>query len=197
MMQMLKRASQILLVMTGISQATAYGQQLIQRGPFGKPQQVMDETQQWTSPLLVFSGHDVDMYIPDVTSPAWLQRNYTSFEGKGQYVLSMFTAYRTPAACRANQTGWGLGDAAHLDACLDIGYRLRQASVDTQAKTVTLLEAAMIGQDGQIQPGSLRRPEVTRRWSELDPNTQEALEKATSLVTRQMKEYDLRMQQRR
>jgi hypothetical protein len=178
----------------GLFPTTIFGQQIVQRGPLGRPAQVLDETQQWSTPLLVSSDHDVEIYLPDVSSPEWLRRNYTNFENKGQYVLSMFTFYRTTKACRANQIGWGYSDAAHLDACNDISYRLRQITVDSHQKTVTLIMAGMIDQDGQLDPASVQTQTVTRRWADLDANTQEALKKATGLVSDQMSVYDRKMQ---
>jgi hypothetical protein len=182
-----------LLLLTGLFSTPGFSQQVVQRGALGRPGEVMDETQQWSTPLLVASDHDVELYIPDVTSPEWLKRNYSDFIDKGQYVLSMFTFYITPRACRANQIGWGNGSAAHLDACNNIGYRVREAQVDTNQKTVTLIMAAMIGQDGEIVPESVQSQSVTRAWVNLDATTQEALKKATGLVTEQMKIYDRKM----
>jgi hypothetical protein len=179
-----------LFLLTGLFPVSGFGQQIVQRGALGRPGQVLDETQQWSTPLLVASDRDVEMYIPDVTSSEWLKRNYSDFIDKGQYVLSMFTFYRTPRACRANQIGWGNGDAAHLDACNDIGYRLRQALVDTNQRTVTLIMAAMVSQDGEIVPSSIQHQSIIRTWVDLDANTQAALKKATALVTEQMKIYD-------
>ena len=180
---------------------TSLAQQVIQRGPFGRPTAVFDETGQWTSPLLMASDKDdkeVEIYIPDVTGTAWLKRNYTDFENRGQYVLSFYTFYRSPRACRANQIAWGLGDQAHLDACAtDISYRLRRATVDTNLKTVTLIQAAMVDPDGVVDPASIQNRPLTRRWAELDPSTQTAIEKATELVTRQMAIYDRRQQSTR
>jgi hypothetical protein len=174
----------------GLVPAASFGQQVVQRGAFGKPAQVLDETMQWSTPLPVSSDRDVEIYIPDVTSADWLKANYSDFQDKDQYVLSFFTFYRNTKACRANQIGWGHSDAAHLDACNDISYRVRQVSVDAHLKTVTLRMAAMIGQDGQIVPSSVERQPVSRSWAELDSNSQEALQKATALVSQQMKIYD-------
>lgn len=173
-----------------LAQAPA-GQQVIQRGAFGKPSQVLDETEQWTTPLPVASDRDVQIYIPDVTSNDWLKRNYDEYQSRGTYVLSMFTFYRTPEACRANQTNWGLGDAAHLNACgIDIGYRVRRAVVDPQQKTVTLIMAAMIDKNGVLDPTSVQDKGAFRSWDQLDPNTLIALRKANALVSQQMKVYD-------
>ena len=135
--------------------------------------------------------------FPDVSSPAWIARNYRDFEYKGLYVLSMFTFYKTPKACEANQIGWGYADAAHLNACIEIGYRVRQVTVDTTSMTVTLIMAAMIDQDGNIETDSTQRQAIVRRWIDLDANTQKALEKATEIITKQMNIYDAKVQRAR
>jgi hypothetical protein len=110
----------------------------------------------------------------------------------------MFTFYKTPKACQKNQIGWGQGDADHLNACLDsIGYRVREGEVDAHAKTVTLRMAAMVGQDGTIDPASVQHQAVSRTWAELDPNTQAALDKTNEFVAEQMRIFDARMQKLR
>src|SRR5271163_4313572 len=123
------------LLLAGLSPTKGLAQQVIQRGALGAPAQVLDETGVWTTPVSLSSDHDVEIYIPDVTSPAWITRNYRDFEDKGQYVLSMFTFYKTTKACETNQIGWGYAGAAHLNACAEIGYRVRQVTVDTTLKT--------------------------------------------------------------
>ncbi len=190
------KAAQWALWMACAAVGTASAQQVVQRGALGTPAQVLDETQQWSTPLLVSSDHDVEMYIPDVSVPEWLARNYDDYEARGVYVLSMFTFYKTPKACRANQIAWGFSDAAHVDACLSIAYRVRQGSIDTQQKTVTLQMAAMVDQNGNVEPDSIERRSVTRAWSDLDKDTQAALEKANEAVAAQMRIYDRRMRQR-
>jgi hypothetical protein len=169
-------------------------QQVVQRGALGTPAQMMDETGQWTTPLLVAHDSDVEIYIPDISNPDWLAQNYPDFRDKYQYVLTFLTFYRTPRACRVNMIGWGYSDAAHLNACeTDIGYRVRRVSVDTHLKTVTLTMAAMVDHNGQIVPASIEQQPVFRNWTNLDANSQEALNKATGFVTAQMKIYDRKM----
>ena len=183
----------VLFFMLGMA-SSSHAQQVVQRGALGRPAQLMDETGEWTTPLLVAKNSDVEIYIPDVSSPEWLKRNYPDFWNKYQYEMTFLTFYRTPRACRANMIGWGYSDAAHLDACeKDIGYRVRRVSVDTHLKTVTLVMAAMVDHSGQIVPASTEQQPISRNWTELDSNTQEALEKATDVVTKQMKIYDRRV----
>jgi hypothetical protein len=140
---------------------------------------------------------DVELYIPDVSNSVWLEQNYRSFEDKDQYVLSMFTFYRTTKACRTNQAGWGFSDGAHLDACVNIGYRVRRALVDKRQKTVTLIMAVMVGQDGEIIPDSVQNEPITKTWADLDAGTRTALQKSSLLITEQMKHYDDKIQNKR
>ncbi len=169
------------------------GQQVVQRGALGAPSQVYDETQQWTNPIPVAGDADQDVYIPDVSNTPWLDRNYADFENKGVYTISMFTQYKKPRACRRDLTGWGSADAAHLDACVDIGYRVREITIDTLQKTVSLVFASMVGQDGQILQDSTPMQHITRRWADLDPMAVTALTKTTQIVTDQMGTYDRKM----
>jgi hypothetical protein len=175
----------------------ASAQQVVQRGALGTPSQVFDETEQWTTPLLVASDHDVQIYMPDISNIEWLKRNYEDYHFRGVYTLSLFTFYKTPAACRANQIAWGIGDAAHLNACIDIGYRVRRAKVDPNSKSVTLLAAAMVDQNGTVDPNSVETQNVFRTWDQLDANTQAALKKANALIAAQMKIYDEKLQSAR
>ena len=178
-----------------LSTTVTLAQQVIQRGALGAPAQVFDDTNTWTAPILAVPAKDVEIYLPDVSSQVWLKKNYRSFEDRGQYILTLFTRYRSPEACRANQIGWGLGDQAHLDACAtDIAYRVRTATVDTNLKTVTLISAAMVDPDGNLDPASIQNNHLVRRWQELDSNTQKALDVATTEITRQMARYDRRLQ---
>ena len=169
-------------------------QQVVQRGALGRPAEMLDETGEWTTPLVVAQDSDVEIYIPDVSNQEWLKRNYPDFWNKYQYEITFLTFYRTPRACRANMIGWGYSDAEHLNACEnDIGYRIRRVSVDTHLKTVTLAMAAMVDHSGQIVPASVERQQISRNWADLDANSQEALEKASDVVAKQMKIYDRRL----
>lgn len=169
-------------------------QQVVQRGPLGRPTQVLDETQQWTTPLPVGANDDVAVYIPDVSSTSWLARNYPDYAGKGIYTISLYSHYLKPRACRQDLMRWGFSDAAHLDACAtDIAYRIRTLQVDTLQRTVTLQGASMLGQDGQVLGDGAGGQTTTRRWVDLDTTAQAALAKTNELVAAQMKIYDRRV----
>jgi hypothetical protein len=83
-----------LLVILSLA-STCHAQQVVQRGALGTPSQMLDETGEWTTPLLVARDSDVEVYIPDVSNPEWLKRNYPDFWNKYQYVMTFLTFYRT------------------------------------------------------------------------------------------------------
>jgi hypothetical protein len=181
------------LMLLCVCSIASQGQQVIQRGAFGKPEQVLDDTGQWSTPLLVASSSDVQLYIPDVSNPDWLKKNYRDYIDRGTYTITMFTFYKTPAACRANQLAWGLGDKKNMDACITIGYRLREARIEPQGQSATLIQAAMVDQNGNIDQSSIQTQQEFRKWSQLDRTTESALRKTDVIVREQMKLYDEKM----
>lgn len=166
---------------------------MVQRGALGRPGLVLDYTGQWTIPLLVASDSDVQLSIPDVSNPDWLKKSYRDYIDRGTYILTMFTFYKAPTACRANQLGWGLGDKKHLDACITIGYRIRKARIQLQGETETLLEAAMIDQNGNIDQNSIQTQETFRTWN----HRERALRKTDAIVRQAGKTYDEKVQSAR
>ena len=70
---------------------------------------------------------------------------------------------------------------------------MRRATVDANLKTVTLIAATMVDQDGNVLPLTVQQDTVTRRWAELEANTQKALTDATAVVTKQMAKYNDRL----
>lgn len=166
---------------------------MVQRGALGTPAQLLDETGQWTTPLPVAGDAGETVYIPDVSSTPWLERNYPDFASKGVYTISVLTFYKRNSACRQDLVHWGFADAAHLDACIDIGYRLRHLQVDITQHTVTLLGANMVSQDGVLLPETVAGRNITRRWAELDPTAVAALDRTSKIVADQMLIYDHRL----
>jgi hypothetical protein len=171
------------------------GTQVVQRGSGGAPSYILDDTQQWSVPVLVAQTEGVDLYVQDTSDPQWLARNYRDFIDKHQYVITTVTQYKRPSACRASQVQWGNSDAASINACsLDIAYRIHLLRVDAHLKTISVKMAAMVGHDGQMDPGSVQDQGLERNWTDLPADVQEGLQKTTETVAKQMKVYDARVQ---
>jgi len=90
-----------------------------------------------------------------------------------------------------------MSDADHLDACNDIKYRARQILVDPNQKSIQLLSATMVDEDGQIVPESAQDSSIFRTWDQLDRAALQAIVKTNEIVTRQMKLYDAKIHNQR
>jgi len=164
----------------------ASAQQMIERGPFGKPVKVLDETQRWSIPILVYEDKDIELYIPDVTTSEWIQSHAGTFNEKGQYTLSLFAFYKTERVCRKNQIDSGLGDQNHLDACASIGYKSHLITVNTWQKNITVLSSAWVDKAGQVYPELPPQKPGTRPFNDLDQNLRDALKKTTEIVAKEI-----------
>ncbi len=168
-------------------------QQVLQRGALGAPASVLDEARQWTAAIPVAASPQEDVFISDVSTTPWLARNYDDFAGRGVYSVTTFTQYKRPSACRRDLIRWGNGDTAHLNACVDIGYRLRQLRVDLTQKTVTLLFSSMLDQEGNLLQDQTPAQTGTRLWTEMDPFAQEMIGRMNKLVAENMRLYSRKM----
>ena len=74
------------LSMLCISQdLTSGGPDSIIAGPFGEPRMVMSEGGQWSYPIKVFANAEIETFVPDITSPGWVQWHVAEFRQKGTY----------------------------------------------------------------------------------------------------------------
>ena len=69
---------------------TSGGPDSIIAGPFGEPQMVMSEGGQWSYPIRVFANADIETFVPDITSPGWVQWHVQEFREKGTYYTYLY-----------------------------------------------------------------------------------------------------------
>ena len=151
-----------ILLLAGSFFRAATAQQVVQRGPLGYPSGLQDENGQWSAPVPLLDNADVALYMPDVSNVSWLDHNAENFLKTGQYTLTLLSFYKTRRVCRTDQVVSGFSDAAHIDACNAIRYRLRQVAVNAQQNTVTLLSSATADESGTIDSSSVVTETRTR-----------------------------------
>ena len=192
---MIVRVSLLLgtMLVSGTVQNTASAQQVVQRGPLGYPSGLQDENGQWSAPVPLLDNADVALFMPDVSNVSWLDHNAENFLKTGQYTLTLLSFYKTRRVCRTDQVVSGFSDAAHIDACNVIRYRLRQVAVNAQQNTVTLLSSATADGSGTIDSSSVVTETRTRGIKELGAEAQAALSKATGIIAKQSLAYDRRV----
>jgi hypothetical protein len=169
-------------------------QQVIQTGALNAPTDVLTQDNQWSALISVLSNSDQDLYIEDPSTNAWLARNAQAFVDRGQYTITLVSFYKTVHACRADQIRAGFSDAAHVDACNNYRYRIRQIAVDAPQNTVTLLFSAMVFTGGTLDSTSIVRESRTRGFSGLDADSQKAVSDTTKLAGQQSDNYIARQQ---
>ena len=63
-------------------------------GPYGQPVQVLDEGGQWSIPIQVYADASIREYVPDITTPGWIQWHVQEFKENGTY-MTVFYIYNT------------------------------------------------------------------------------------------------------
>ena len=192
-----QRAS-LLLSLAGLlcapTRAQQPPQQVIQIGALAAPTDVLTPDNQWSTLISVLSNSDEDLYIEDPSTSAWLARNAQAFVDRGQYTITLVSFYKTVHACRADQIRAGFSDAAHVNACNNYRYRIRQIAVDAPQNTLTMLFSAMVFTGGTLDASSIVRETRTRGFSGLDADAQKALSDTTKLAGQQSHSYIARQQ---
>lgn len=69
---------------------TSGGPDSIIAGPFGEPRMVMSEGGQWNYPIKVFANAELDAFVPDITSPGWVQWHAQEFRETGKYYTYLY-----------------------------------------------------------------------------------------------------------
>lgn len=187
------RAALLTLALTLTCAAPAQQpQQILQIGALSAPAAVFTQTSQWSNLVPILSTSDLDLYIEDPSTDAWLARNAQPFLDRGQYTLTVVSFYKTPHPCHADQVRAGFSDAAHLNACASDRYAVRAIAVDAPQNSVTVLYSALASTAGTLDPATIYRETRTRGFAELGPDAQKAISDATKLVATQVQSYAAR-----
>jgi hypothetical protein len=194
-----QRATLVLCSMTALvciparpQQPAAPAPQVIQTGALNAPTGVLTQDNQWSNLISILSNKDLDLYIEDPSSDAWLARNAQNFLDRGQYTITLVSFYKTRGACREDQIRAGFDDAEHINACDGYRYRIRQVAVDAPQNALTLRFAAMVFTGGTLDSSSILRETRTRGFDGLDADSQKALSDTTKLVAKQSSSYEAR-----
>jgi hypothetical protein len=140
------------------SVALAQQTQVIQIGPFGKPLMVEDIGGQSTIPIQIYSSSDMDVYVPDVTRPGWIEWNTDAFKTKSVYSTYLYLHFKTNAACEKNERNKGRSDV--IPNCSILRYQRNLIKVDVRQNAVTILDELLMD-DPENGSVNYRRPNET------------------------------------
>ena len=167
---------------------SAFGQEALKLGPFGKPILVMDEAGNWSIPINLYSDSDVDVFIPDITTAGWISWHATQFRQTGIFLVSVFSFYKNDHLCRKDRIPVGHEtDPKLLEACAALRYQRKLVSIDTRGGTITVLEAILMGRDALPDPQSLTKIHSTFPLAKAAPK--EAYDRMLEIVDREINDY--------
>jgi hypothetical protein len=167
---------------------SAFGQELLKLGPFGKPIQVMDEVGNWSIPIDLYSDPDVEVFIPDITTAGWISWHATQFRQTGIFLVSVFSFYKNDHLCRKERIPVGHEtDPKLLEACAALRYQRKLVSIDTRGGIITVLETILMGRDALPDPESLTKMHSTFPLAKAAPK--EAYDRMLAIVDREVNHY--------
>jgi hypothetical protein len=112
------------------------------RGPFGRPVAVMDEGDHWSTPILIYSDDEQEVFVPEITDPGWVSWFAATFRQNGIYSVFLYSYFPNDHWCLKYMTPTPSATKSDFaKSCAAVHYRRTQVEVDTRKKTVT------IGQD--------------------------------------------------
>src|ERR1035438_4003556 len=117
-----------------ITASIATSQELIITAPFGRPEMVMDESGNFSQAISVYSDADVEMFVPDITSPGWIQWYAGEFKSTGTYHLYLYSFYKTDKFCRGMIPAGQEADPRWKETCGALRYQRKLIQVDTRKK---------------------------------------------------------------
>lgn len=192
---MIRRTALALLTLALLSapaRSQQQPQQILQTGALGAPTAVVTQDNQWSSLISILSTPDIDAFIEDPSTDAWLSRNAQSFLDRGQYTITIVSFYKTPHPCHEDQVRAGFSDAADVNACSNDRYGVRRITVDAPQNSVTVLLYGLVAAGGALDPATVRRENRTRAFGDLGTDAQKALSEATKLIANEARTYAAR-----
>lgn len=178
----------LLLLLFGMT-VSASSQQLLQLGPFGKPVMVLDEGENWSIPIQVYSDSDVAYYVPDITTPGWVYWHKDYFKLTGKYNVSVITWNKTNNLCLQHFSVNNGYDSTYQDNCKKLRYEQRLISIDTRNNTVTCLQEILMESDARLNPMNVTDsfPNPTNSFNKLSKRNLDAVNRINSIAIPELK----------
>jgi hypothetical protein len=160
-------------------------QVLIKTAPTGKPTAVRDEANNWSPPILVYSDPDLEIYVPDITTPKWLLSHGRNFRETGTYPISLYSYYKSERACRKDIIPAGhVTDPRWLEACSELRYKVQDIVVDTRKKRITIVQTMLLGSDANYHRETTLSTNTTVSFSSVHDSLAKAVNDTTAIVAK-------------
>jgi len=168
----------------------AFCQDILQPGPSGRPILVSDGAGHWSKPISVYSDRDVELFVPDITTPGWIQWNAREFRQAGTFGVYVYSLYKNDQACQRDRILVGhKADPKLLEACRLLRYQRKLVSIDTRRKTVRVFDVLLMERDALYNPMRDTVFNQTVPLGKVSPEQRRAYNRMSEIVTREMGRY--------
>ncbi len=165
----------------------SWAQALIVMAPFGRPEMVMDESGNFSQAVSVYSDADVETFVPDITSRAWITWNAGPFKSTGKYHVYLYSYYKTDKICRSLIPHGQESDPRWNESCGALRYQRRLIEVDTRNKTVAVLNSLLMESDARYNPANQARPAKPAPLATASKEIGGAVSHVTAIITKETK----------
>ncbi len=164
--------------------------QVVVRGPFGRPELVRDVGGQFRRPILVYSDNEIDAYIPDVTDPGWAHWFGQAFRQSGVYLTYLYTHVKKASWCLKQLRATQKNEHDRIEGCHNLRYVRRTIYVDTWKGTVRVGEILTMDSTGRGDPANIREINKTTSLSdnEVSRPFAQQIKRISSIIAQSVKE---------
>jgi hypothetical protein len=168
----------------------AFSQELLKLAPFGRPIAVMDDGDNWSIPISLYSDSDVELFVPDITTEGWISWHVKQFRETGKYGVYVYAFYKNDQLCRRERIpAEHKTDPKWLQSCSALRYQRKLVEVDTRKNTVRVYSVLVMQKDAVANPMNQKVFNEVFPLAKLDYSQRQAYQRLSAIVTREMNEY--------
>jgi hypothetical protein len=168
----------------------AFSQELIKLAPFGRPIAVMDEGDNWSIPISLYSDSDVEIFVPDITTEGWISWHVKQFRETGKYGVYVYSFYKNDQLCRRERIPTEhKTDPKWLQSCSALRYQRKLVELDTRKNTVRVYSVLVMQKDAVANPINQKVFNEVLPLAIVEYSQKQAYHRLSAIVTREMNEY--------
>jgi hypothetical protein len=180
----------ILCILWWAIAVSAFSQELLKLTPFGRPIAVMDEGDNWSIPISLYSDSGVELFVPDITTEGWISWHVKQFRETGTYGVDVYTFLKNDQFCRRERIPVEhKNDPKWLESCAALRYQRKLVEVDTRKNTVRVYSVLVMEKDAIANPLNQKVFNEVLPLAKFDHSQRQAYQRLSAIVTREMSEY--------
>lgn len=169
---------------------SAFSQELLKLAPFGRPIAVMDDGDNWSIPISLYSDSDVEIFVPDITTEGWISWHVKRFRETGKYGVYVYAFYKNDELCRRERIpAEHKTDPKWLQSCSALRYQRKLVEVDTRKNAVRVYSVLVMQKDAVANPMNQKVLNAVLPLAQFDYSQRQAYHRLSVIVTREMSAY--------